>query len=83
MIKFLHVIIDWFDVNVQRKHKTALLFLTMSFYLTIRDIMKINDFILVGLVVLGIYNTSNLISKIANRLPNKEDTHEDNNKENN
>ena len=57
------IITDWLDVNVQRKHKNSLLFLAMSFYLTLKGTMQSYEFIGVGLTTLGIYVVSNVVDK--------------------
>ena len=54
------VIIDWIDVNKQRKHKNSLVFLAMSFYLTLKGAMDSWLFIGVGLASLGIYSLANI-----------------------
>jgi len=61
------ILLDWLDVNVQRKHKNSLLFLLLSFYLTTKGIMSSIEFIGVGLTTLGIYVVGNLISKQINK----------------
>lgn len=61
------IILDWLDVNVQRKHKNSLLFLLLSFYLTIKGVMTSIEFIGVGLTTLGIYVVGNLVSKNINQ----------------
>ncbi|MDD4690132.1 MAG: hypothetical protein PHE51_10350 [Eubacteriales bacterium] len=64
------VIIDWLDVNVQRKHKNSLLFLAMSFYLTIKGNMEQWAFVGVGLTTLGIYVVGNVVESLGQNVKN-------------
>ena len=81
MNKLYKIILDWLDVNVQRKHKNSLLFLAMSFYLTLKGTMQSYEFIGVGLTTLGIYVVSNVVDKKNNNsVDNKVDKGADNDK---
>ena len=57
------ILSDWLSVEVQRKQKNSLLFLSMSFYLTVKGNMNSQEFIVVGLSILGIYVFGNIASK--------------------
>ena len=46
-----------------KETKNSLLFLSMSFYLTVKGNMNSQEFIVVGLSILGIYVFGNIASK--------------------
>ena len=72
MKELFKIILDWLDVNVQRKHKNSLLFLIMSFYLTLKgkEYMTQWAFIGVGLTTLGIYVVGNVVESLGQNVKN-------------